>query len=107
MIDSAARERMQEAKDDFHGMLSSLHEDVPVLVLANKQDVKGAMTVDEISKVLYLDALRQNSPATKFAILGCAVHNGENLTEAMQWICAVLREGRASGRFPKPRTDPA
>lgn len=55
VVDSTDRERMSVTKQELHKMLS--HENLKsavVLVFANKQDLKGAMTSAEVSDALGL-----------------------------------------------------
>ena len=49
MVDSTDVERMDECKEDLFYMLSDeALKDAHLLVLANKQDLPGALTVPEI-----------------------------------------------------------
>ncbi|XP_008440320.1 ADP-ribosylation factor 1-like isoform X3 [Cucumis melo] len=59
VVDSNDKERISEARDELHRMLSE-HElvDATVLVFANKQDLPNAMTVAEITDKLGLHSLR-------------------------------------------------
>lgn len=59
VVDSNDKDRISEARDELHRMLSE-HElvDATVLVFANKQDLPNAMTVAEITDKLGLHSLR-------------------------------------------------
>ena len=54
VVDSADRERLDEAVDDlFSYIVPTVEEDqVPVLVLANKQDLATVMSPDEIKQAI-------------------------------------------------------
>ena len=54
VVDSTDRERLDEAVDElFTTVIPTVEEDqVPVLVLANKQDVAGVMSPDEIKQAI-------------------------------------------------------
>ncbi|XP_043813217.1 ADP-ribosylation factor-like protein 2 isoform X1 [Manihot esculenta] len=54
-----------------------------LLILANKQDLKGALTPDEIAKVLNLE----NMDKTRhWKIVGCSAYIGEGLLERFDWL---------------------
>ena len=61
---------------------------VPVGVVANKQDVRGAMTSDEISDKLGLSVLAQR----KWFIQGACAVSGAGLHEAMQQIARLVND---------------
>ena len=58
VVDSSDLERMDEAREDLHRMLTE-HElwDAPLLIMANKQDASGAMASREITEKLQLYSL--------------------------------------------------
>ena len=58
IVDSNDRERMEECKDElFHFMREDDLKDSLVLIMANKQDLPNAMTVQEITERLELNKL--------------------------------------------------
>ena len=58
----------------------------PILVWANKQDIKGAMTPSEISESLALTAFRERT----WQIFGCSALTGKGLTEGLDWLAGTL-----------------
>ena len=61
------------------------HEDlqsIRLLVLANKQDVKGCMTAAEISQQLQLTELKKHT----WNIQSCCALTGEGLSEGLEWM---------------------
>ncbi|XP_072351267.1 ADP-ribosylation factor-like protein 9 isoform X1 [Scyliorhinus torazame] len=56
VVDSADHKRMTLAKKELHQLVRR-HSTLPVVVLANKQDVKGACTISEIHERLSLAKL--------------------------------------------------
>ena len=52
-----------------------------LVVLANKQDIEGAMTVTEVYQSLGLDALKNRM----LQIFKTSAIKGEGLNEAMEW----------------------
>ena len=56
VIDSADKERLAKSKTYlFRVLQDSDLKDEPILIMANKQDIEGAMTTEEITKELGLD----------------------------------------------------
>jgi ADP-ribosylation factor-like protein 3 len=55
---------------------------VPLLVMANKQDLLNALSPSEITTELGLNDLRERT----WQILPCSAKTGEGLQEAMEWI---------------------
>ncbi|XP_061761363.1 putative ADP-ribosylation factor-like protein 5C isoform X1 [Nerophis ophidion] len=83
VVDSTDRARLTLTKDELHRMLA--HEDLQnaaVLVLANKQDVKGSMTAAEISRCLTLDAISTHT----WHVQACCGLTGEGLTACLDWM---------------------
>jgi small GTP-binding protein len=60
---------------------------VPILVLANKQDLLEAMSVNEVTSKLDLENLLQNRA---WLIQGCSARNGDGLKEGMDWLANSL-----------------
>ncbi|XP_077590807.1 putative ADP-ribosylation factor-like protein 5C [Stigmatopora nigra] len=83
VVDSTDPLRLTLTKDELHRMLA--HDDLQsasVLVLANKQDVKGSMTPTEISRHLTLDAVTSHS----WHVQPCCGLTGEGLTASLDWM---------------------
>ncbi|XP_041813045.1 putative ADP-ribosylation factor-like protein 5C [Chelmon rostratus] len=83
VVDSTDRERLTLTKDELHRMLS--HEDLQnaaILILANKQDVKGSMTAAEISQCLTLDSITTHS----WHVQACCALTGEGLPASLDWM---------------------
>ena len=57
-----------------------------LVVLANKQDMEGAMTVAEVHSALGLDALRTRT----FQIFKTSAIKGEGLDQSMDWLANAL-----------------
>ncbi|KAK6924367.1 Small GTPase superfamily, ARF/SAR type [Dillenia turbinata] len=54
-----------------------------LLILANKQDIQGALTAAEIAKVLNLEAMDKTR---HWKIVGCSAYTGEGLLEGLDWL---------------------
>jgi len=83
VIDSADRLRVQDCKDELFNLLT---EDrlmgASLLVLANKQDLIGSMTIEDMRQRLALDSIRTHS----WKLLPCSAVTGQNLMEGFDWI---------------------
>ncbi|XP_073350382.1 putative ADP-ribosylation factor-like protein 5C [Pagrus major] len=83
VVDSTDRERLTLTKEELHRMLS--HEDLQnaaVLILANKQDVKGSLTAAEISQILTLESITTHS----WHVQACCALTGEGLPASLDWM---------------------
>ncbi len=91
VIDSSDLERMDDAREDLHRMLTE-HElwDAPLLVLANKQDAPRAASTREITEYLQLFSLTSRN---WYIINTKAVHPDAaeaNLHAGLDWLVEVL-----------------
>ena len=59
-VDSSKRKSMHMARESLHDLLKRRHHDkgIPLLVFANKQDIKGAMTPKEVEDALHLHSIK-------------------------------------------------
>ena len=87
IIDSIDRDRIESSRNEMMTMLSE--EDlvgVPLLVLANKQDLPGAMSEVEISEKLGLT----NITDRQWNIFKTSVIKNENVAESFDWVASIL-----------------
>ena len=61
-------------------------KEVPILVLANKQDVKGAYTEEQISNAYSLQEIKEHS----WRVQGCSAVEGTGVREALDWLTDEL-----------------
>uniref|UniRef100_A0A3P9N2Z4 ADP-ribosylation factor-like 5A n=1 Tax=Poecilia reticulata TaxID=8081 RepID=A0A3P9N2Z4_POERE len=88
VVDSTDRERISVTKEELCRMLA--HEDLRkagLLIFANKQDVKGCMTVAEISQSLQLTSVKDH----QWHIQACCALTGEGLCQGLEWMMSRLR----------------
>jgi len=87
VVDSNDKDRVGEAHDELHRMLSEdeLREAI-VLVFANKQDLPNAMSVAEVTDKLGLHSLRHR----KWYIQATCATSGEGLFEGLDWLSANI-----------------
>ncbi|XP_057544466.1 ADP-ribosylation factor-like [Amaranthus tricolor] len=83
VVDSNDRERITEARDELHKLLSEDQlKDATLLIFANKQDLPNAMSVAEISDSLALHSLRHRN----WYIQSTCATSGEGLYEGLEWL---------------------
>uniref|UniRef100_A0A7S0XIF2 ADP-ribosylation factor n=1 Tax=Erythrolobus madagascarensis TaxID=708628 RepID=A0A7S0XIF2_9RHOD len=87
VVDSSDRERIVEAREELHKMLSEEElRNAVLLVFANKQDLPNAASTAELANALQLPNLRQRS----WYIQACCATNGEGLFEGLDWLSDEL-----------------
>ncbi|KAL0174781.1 hypothetical protein M9458_030749, partial [Cirrhinus mrigala] len=63
VVDSLDTERMEEAKTELYKITrSSENQGVPVLIIANKQDLRQALSLSQIETMLALNELGPSTP---------------------------------------------
>jgi ADP-ribosylation factor-like protein 2 len=85
VVDSVDHWRLEECRQQLFTILSQEKlAGASLLILANKQDLAGALSFQEIS-----DALQLNSPdisGRHMSIIGCSAITGEGLESGVNWI---------------------
>ena len=82
VIDSNDRDRISYAKDELNRLLAEDElQKVPVLVLANKQDLPNAMDTADIAERLGLHHLRVD-----WYIQAACATNGDGIYEGLDWL---------------------
>ncbi len=91
VVDSTETDRFDELSEDI---AEDLKEDslkgCPFIILANKQDLSNALSIDEISKKLKLDIIDR-----EYKIFGVSVYTHEGLKEAFDWISSKFKENES------------
>ena len=91
MVDSSDGERCEEARQELEQVIQQAcgaDQRVPVLVLANKQDVPGASSALVLEGMLALPALRQHCAA--LSIHPTVATTGQGVAEGMQWLLDTI-----------------
>lgn len=92
VVDSADKERIEEARLELQKLLSEeLLANVVLLVFANKQDMPDAMSASEVREKLGLVNTR-NRPW--FVQSSCAV-KGEGLYEGLDWLAGQIKQRKS------------
>ena len=83
VVDSADKRRLQDCKKELNSLLQEERLlGATLLVFANKQDLKGALTVEEIKSTLQLDNIKSHH----WKIVNCSAVTGKNLLDGMDWL---------------------
>jgi ADP-ribosylation factor-like protein 8 len=89
VVDASDREAMPVAKEELHDLLSKpTLEGIPLLVLANKSDLPGKMSVDEVIEALDLKKIVHR----EISCYGVSAKKETNLEAVLQWL--VARSGK-------------
>jgi len=82
VVDSADRDRIDEARETLHMMINSEElGNAVLLVYANKQDLPGAMSTPEVVDKLELVSLKR-----KWYIQASNATRGDGLYEGLDWL---------------------
>eukprot|EP00475_Leptophrys_vorax_P017945 TRINITY_DN2450_c0_g1_i1.p1 TRINITY_DN2450_c0_g1~~TRINITY_DN2450_c0_g1_i1.p1 ORF type:complete len:136 (-),score=47.73 TRINITY_DN2450_c0_g1_i1:98-505(-) len=85
VVDSADSELFDEAKKELHALLSKTRlTGIPLLLLANKNDLENAQDVEMVVKVMELDKLKDREVA--YYSISCK--NSVNIDMTLQWLIA-------------------
>ncbi|GFQ02189.1 ADP-ribosylation factor [Phtheirospermum japonicum] len=99
VVDSLDRERIGRAKAEFQTIIRDpFMLNAVILVFANKQDMKGAMTPMEVCEGLGLYDLKNR----KWHIQGTCALKGDGLYEGLDWLSSTLKEYKAAGYVLRP-----
>ncbi|XP_039281602.1 ADP-ribosylation factor-like protein 2 [Nilaparvata lugens] len=83
VVDSADKRRLQDCAVELHKLL---HEEklagATLLVFANKQDLPGALTAEEIRDVMNLNNIKTHH----WIIIKSSAVTGENLLKGIDWL---------------------
>ena len=87
LIDSSDRERLNEAAEEFHKVINDENMfAVPVVIIANKQDLPNAISCEELVQRLSLNKIKNRW----YIQAACAI-TGEGLFEAMQQMAQMVK----------------
>lgn len=90
--DSADHDRLIEAREELFRAVrhqDGLRNDIPVLILANKQDNSTARTAEQI-KGFYVDDSSSPLVNIPHAVSGSSIKTGEGLFEAFRWLSETV-----------------
>jgi len=89
VVDASDRDAMSVAKDELFSLLQhDTLNTIPLLVLANKSDLKERLSVDEIIEALDLKKIVHR----EISCYGVSAKEETNLEAVLQWL--VARSGK-------------
>mmetsp|Transcript_123253 Transcript_123253/g.213801 ORF Transcript_123253/g.213801 Transcript_123253/m.213801 type:complete len:200 (-) Transcript_123253:120-719(-) len=96
VVDSSDKSRIEEASTVLAGLLAeeAIHG-VPLLVLANKQDLPGALNVDEITEKLKLRKLK----GLQWSVQPTCGTEGHGLHDALGWLACNMHSTDISSKM--------
>ncbi|CAD5212969.1 unnamed protein product [Bursaphelenchus okinawaensis] len=84
VVDATDRLRLKEAREELDKLLNEqCLVGVTLLILANKRDIRGSLTAEEIQKEMKLEEIKYHH----WKIFDSSAYTGENLIEAFEWMC--------------------
>jgi ADP-ribosylation factor-like protein 2 len=87
VVDSSDVYRLELCRDELSQLLSQERlAGVSILVYANKQDVEGALSVEEIAQVLDIANMNDQFKHRHWKIQDCSAVTEKGLTAGMDWI---------------------
>lgn len=87
VVDSSDTLRLDDCASELQQLLSEQRlAGCTLLVLANKQDLAGSLTMEQVRDQLHLDTISSHT----WRILPCSAITGEGLDGAMDWVTAEV-----------------
>ncbi|XP_061666700.1 ADP-ribosylation factor-like protein 4D [Syngnathoides biaculeatus] len=88
VVDAAEADRMEEAKVELHKISrSSENQGVPVLILANKQDLDTALPAGQVEKLLGVQEL---SAGTLHHVHSCSAVDGRGVQQGLEKLYDMI-----------------
>eukprot|EP00271_Cylindrocystis_brebissonii_P020447 TRINITY_DN6772_c0_g4_i1.p1 TRINITY_DN6772_c0_g4~~TRINITY_DN6772_c0_g4_i1.p1 ORF type:complete len:196 (-),score=30.98 TRINITY_DN6772_c0_g4_i1:716-1303(-) len=104
VVDSLDKERVSKAASEFQTIIRDpLMRNSAILVLANKQDMKGSLNPAEVCEALGLAQLQNRV----WHVQGTCAPKGEGLYEGLDWLATTLKQMQARGLPTSVITAPA
>ena len=90
VVDSADHRRLEDCKEELHALLSEEKlVGATLLILANKQDIPGAMSKEQVAQILNL----VNMKTRHWHIEGCSAVTGDGLLRGLIGVLRTLDRG--------------
>lgn len=87
VVDSCDRDRFEIVRSELHRLMS--HKELvgkPFLILANKQDLPGAASKEELRKILQMDAVK----SSEWYIVECSAVKNDRAKIGFEWLADQL-----------------
>ncbi|XP_068629921.1 ADP-ribosylation factor-related protein 1 isoform X2 [Battus philenor] len=103
IVDSSDRERVSESKETFDKMIASEHlSGVPLLVLANKQDIPDCMGVHTVKPIFNQNA--HLIGARDIMLMATSALTGDGVDEGIRWLVDCIKRNSVD-RPPRNHDD--
>ncbi|XP_045784435.1 ADP-ribosylation factor-related protein 1 [Maniola jurtina] len=103
IVDSSDRERVSESKETFDRMIASEHlSGVPLLVLANKQDIPDCMGVHTVKPIFNQNA--HLIGARDIMLMATSALTGDGVDEGIRWLVDCIKRNSVE-RPPRNHDD--
>ncbi|NXB73247.1 ARL14 protein, partial [Donacobius atricapilla] len=90
VVDSSDKHRLEESRREFELILKNDSiKNVPVVVLANKQDLPGALNAEEVTRRF---KMKKHCSDRNWYVQPCCAVTGEGLAEALQRVATFARQ---------------
>ena len=87
VVDSNDKDRIDDAAEELKKMLDEDElKDCIVLVMANKQDLNGALSPNDVSNKMGMEQLK----GRQWRVQGTSATTGQGLKEGLDWMANVL-----------------
>ena len=87
VVDSNDTERIADAAEELNKMINDEElKDCIVLIMANKQDINGAMSPNEVTEKLGLGQIK----GRQWLVQGTSAATGQGIKEGLDWIASIL-----------------
>jgi len=87
VVDSNDRERLEEAKEELHKLLTEAHlKGIPVLIYSNKQDLPHSLTLAQVTDLL--DMHKEKS--RRWFVQSCSATTGNGIYEGLDWLSKAI-----------------
>ncbi|KAM5165136.1 ADP-ribosylation factor-like protein 14 [Mantella aurantiaca] len=92
VVDSTNKEALDESKKEFQRVLQNeLIKNVPVVVLANKQDIPGALDAEEITRKF---KMQKYCSDRDWYVQPCCAISGQGLEEAFSKVSEFVKKSK-------------
>ncbi|XP_005393181.1 PREDICTED: ADP-ribosylation factor-like protein 14 [Chinchilla lanigera] len=89
VVDSTDQQRLDVSRREFKHILKNEHiKNVPIVILANKQDVPGALTAEDITRMFKVKKLCSDR---NWYVQPCCALTGDGLTEGFRKLTGFVK----------------
>jgi GTPase SAR1 family protein len=101
VIDSNDSNRLPLVRAELCTLLEAEDlRDVPILLLANKQDLEGSLTPTKIQQEILVGEIAKSHVC---AVFGCCAVTGQGVEEGIAWLGESIREQRRGPSYSRRR----